>query len=166
MFAIGDTVMYGTQGVCRIVGTDRKRLRDREMEYLILRPVYDENFTLFVPLANERLTSKMHSILSADEAVEMIDKVIGEDTVWISDDALRRETQLRTISSGDRLNILRMIKSIHLHRIQQEEKGRTLHQSDENILRQAEKLVYDELAVVLGKRPDEILPYILEKSSA
>ena len=72
MFGVGDTVVYGTQGVCRIERTESRRVRGEYIDYLVLRPVYDSNSTLFIPKSNEKLTSKMREILSADE----IDKII------------------------------------------------------------------------------------------
>ena len=54
MFGVGDTVVYGTQGVCRIERTESRRVRGEYIDCLVLPPVYDSNSTLFIPKNNEK----------------------------------------------------------------------------------------------------------------
>ena len=166
MFGVGDTVLYGTQGVCKIAGTEQKRIRGEYVDYLVLRPIYDETSTIFVPKNNETLLAKMRAVLSKEEIYEMIRDMPDEDTIWIEDDNLRKQQYQQIISDGDRRKLVKLIKTLHLHRLSQEEKGRHLHQADEVVLKQAEKLLHDEFALVLNIRPDEVLPFILEQTEA
>ena len=85
-FGVGDTVLYGTQGVCRIERTEKQRVRGNDIEYYVLCPVYNENSTVFVPMQNDALVSKMRSILSAEDIYEMIRSMPEEDTIWIDDE--------------------------------------------------------------------------------
>lgn len=163
MFSIGDTVVYGTQGVCRIEGTQTKRIRGEYVDYLVLRPVYDSNSTVFVPKNNEKLLSKMREILPADEIYRIIRELPEKDPVWIDDDNIRKAKYQEVIDEGDRSKIMLIIKTLHQHRIKQQEKGRRLHQPDEYILGQAEKLLYNEFALVLDIQPDEVVPFIMKQ---
>lgn len=163
MYCVGDTVLYGSQGVCKIVGTDEKKIGGSKIEYFVLKPVYDENSTVFVPSSNDNLMSKMRSILSADEIYSMIKAMPDEDTIWIEDDNERKQKYQQIVLNGDRRKLVQLIKTLHLHEIAQREKNRKLHQSDEYILKQAEKLLYDEFALVLNIKPDEVLPFIMEQ---
>ena len=72
MFQVNDTVSYGTHGVCQITEIGEKNLTGKSMEYYILKPVYNENSTLYVPVHSENLTGKMRRILSVQEIREMI----------------------------------------------------------------------------------------------
>ncbi|MGN1456768.1 MAG: CarD family transcriptional regulator [Acutalibacteraceae bacterium] len=163
MFGVGDTVLYGSQGVCRIVGTEEKELGGNSIEYFVLKPVYDENSTLFVPMSNSSLLSKMKSVLSAEQIYEMIKEMPTEDTIWIDDDNERKQKYQQIINDGNRHKLVQLIKTLHIHEMSQQEKGRKLHISDEIVLKQAEKLLYDEFALVLKIKPDEVLPFIMQQ---
>lgn len=163
MFCVGDTVLYGSQGVCRIVGTDEKKLGGTKVEYFVLKPVYDENSTLFVPSTNTNLISKMRNVLSAQQIYDMIKTMPDENTIWIEDENERKQKYQQIVIEGNRQKLVQIIKTLHLHQISQEEKGKKLHQADENILKQAEKLLYNEFALVLNIQPDEVLPFITEQ---
>lgn len=166
MFGVGDTVLYGTQGVCRITGTEQKRIRGEYVDYLVLRPVYDENSTIFVPAKNENLTAKMKNILSAEEIYGMIRSIPEEVTIWIEDENQRKAEYQQIVNEGDRKKLIQLIKTLHAHKITQEEKGRHLHQADEAVLKQAEKLLHDEFALVLNINPEDVAPFIMEQIGA
>ena len=163
MFGVGDTVLYGTQGVCKIAETEQKRVRGEYVDYLVLRPVYDENSTIYIPADNETLTAKLRRILSAEEIYEMIHSMPDEETIWIDDDNQRKVQYQQIISGGDRRKLVRLIKTLHLRKVSQEKNGKKLHQSDEAILKQAEKLLHNEFALVLNIKPEEVLPFIMEQ---
>lgn len=163
MFAIGDIVLYGTNGVCKIVGTDEKEIEGDLIEYLVLKPVYDENSTLFVPKKNKVLLSKIRSVMSAEEIYELIKAIPDEDTIWINDENDRKVKYQSIINEGDRKKLVQLIKTLHLHKLSQQGKGRKLHQSDENLLKQAEKLLHDEFAIVLNIQPNEVVPFIMQQ---
>ncbi len=163
MYSTGDTVVYGTQGVCRIEGTQTKRIRGEYVEYLVLRPVYDQNSTVFVPKKNEKLMTKMRDVLSAEEIYNIIQELPEKDPIWIEDDNIRKSKYQEMIDEGDRRKIMLIIKTLYRHRIEQEEKGRRLHQADEFILKQAEKLLHDEFALVLEIKPEEVVPFIMKQ---
>ena len=39
----GDVVVYGSQGICRITGTEKMRVGGKSTVYFILNPVYRKN---------------------------------------------------------------------------------------------------------------------------
>ena len=163
MFCIGDTVLYGSQGVCKIIEIAEKTFGGDTILYYVLKPVYDENSTVFVPVSNAALVAKMRSVLSAEEVYDMIREMPDEETIWIDDENERKQQYHHILAESDRRKLVKMIKTLHLHRTAQNQKGRKLHQSDENMLKQAEKLLYNEFAMVLNIKPDEVLPFILEQ---
>ena len=60
MFQVNDMVLYGTNGVCKVVDIDERDCGGRMVEYYILKPIYAANSTIFVPVNNEKLTSMMN----------------------------------------------------------------------------------------------------------
>ncbi len=163
MFGVGDTVLYGTKGVCKIENTEKRYVRSEYRDYLVLRPVFDMNSKIFVPADSEAARAKMQNVISADDAEKMIGSVATADTIWVSDDNERKQHYIGIMDKCDRMSILRIIITLHIHRAEQAERGRRLHQSDETVLRQAEKLLYDEFAYVLGVSPKEISQQIEER---
>lgn len=163
MFETGDTVIYGSQGVCKITGTEQKKIGGKYVNYLVLHPIYDENSTIFVPSDNETLMGKMKPVLSEKEIYDMINSISDEEIIEAGDDNERREQYQRIISEGDRYMLFRLIKTLYLKKLSQEKKGKRLHQSDEMILKQAEKILHNEFALVLDIKPDEVLPFIINR---
>jgi CarD family transcriptional regulator len=62
IFSIGDTVIYGIHGICKITDIQKRDFMGEIADYFILSPIYDERSTVFVPCENENLTSKMKRI--------------------------------------------------------------------------------------------------------
>ena len=163
MFSIGDTVVYGTQGVCRISEITEREICKKKMRYYVLRPVYQENNTLFVPVDNDTLTSRMSAVLSNEEIKELIRAIPDEDTMWIDDDMRRREKYREILSSSDRRAIVRVIKTLHEEQQRRKEVGNKLQQADELLLHRAETLLHSELALVLNISPEQVVPFLTEQ---
>ncbi len=163
VFGAGDTVIYGSQGVCKITRKEQKRIGGKYVDYLVLQPVYDENSTIFVPANNEVLTGKMKPVLSQEEIYDMINSISDDDIIMADNDSERREQYQKIIAEGDRRMLFRLIKTLYLEKLSQEKKGKKLHQSDGLILKQAEKLLHNEFALVLDMKPDEVLPFIINR---
>ena len=161
----GDVVVYGSQGICRITGTEKMRVGGKSTVYFILNPVYRKNSKIFVPSDNEKLMEKMHSVIEKDEIDELIRNAAEDTSEWIENDAERKDFFKSALASGDRGKIINVIKTIRLHKTEREESGKRLHQSDEAFLKEAEALIYEEFAVVLGIEPVKVLDYIMDEIS-
>ena len=57
-FKEGDVVVYGSQGICRITGTEKMRVGGKSTVYFILNPVSGKTQRFFVPSDNEKLMEK------------------------------------------------------------------------------------------------------------
>ena len=156
MFNIGDIVVYGTQGICRIDSCESKQIGKTAAEYYVLKPLYNESTAVFVPVANETLTAKMQSVLTRAQAEALIKNAPQIDVINISDEALKREQYKVILSSGDREQLVSLIKTIRLEKEIRRQSNKKLNINDEQTLRKAELLLYNELAFVLGVTPDEV----------
>ncbi len=160
MFTIGDTVIYGTQGVCRISDITKMKFANEIHEYYVLISISDNKSTAYVPIDNEKLTSKMKSVLSPQQVDELIDSIAGANTEWIDDDANRKECFAAAIKSGDMHELIEIINMLHQHRRLLSESKKTLHTADEKFLREAEKLLNNEISYSLGIKASEVPQYI------
>ncbi len=164
MFSIGDTVLYGNDGVCRISEITEKSFGSSTSLYYILVPVFNNRSTVFVPKDNERLVSRMQAILPVDEIKGLIE-ACDEGIAWIDADSERAEYFKSLISGGEFPKILNMARCILKHRDEIMSNGKKLHKSDENILKDAVRIVYEELAMSVDVLKDDIADIICRKKS-
>lgn len=161
MYQIGDLVVYGCQGVCRIVATEERSTERKNITYYVLVPVDQTGATYRIPTENPAALAKLRPIISR----EKIDALLQDEQVrklcWISDENQRKQRYRELISSGDYKALLMMIHAIHQHKESQMEAGRKLHMADENFLRDAQRLLAGEFSVALGIAPEQVGTYIL-----
>lgn len=160
MFCIGQTVLYGSNGVCMIDGVTEKRIGSSKMEYYVLKPVSTGTSTLFVPVSNQQLVGKIRSVLTAEEAEEILNN-LPECGEWNDNKLERSESFKAVISSGDSVELIRLIRLISLHEREQVQKGKRLHLSDERFLKEAEKMICEEFSIVLNTTRESVLSRIL-----
>lgn len=163
MFEVGEKVMYSVNGVCEITDITEKVFGKTKIKYYVLKPVYNDKSTLFVPVENENLVSKMKKLWSSDKLDKVLDEISHKEVSWNSNDVARKEEFRNTISYGNVEDILVLLKLIWQQRCAQISKGRRLHISDEMYLRDAERMIKEEIATVIGISQDEVIPYIQDK---
>ena len=155
MYNIGDMVAYGAQGVCRVDEIASRQFGGAVMDYYILKPVFDSRSTISVPVANERLTARMRKPLDARQAGDVVAGIGEAQSLWISDDNLRRERYNAVIIDGDPSQVAALFKTLVLRKKELEGLSRKLRSVDENFLRQCEKMLCCELSYAgLGCQSD------------
>lgn len=160
MFSINDTVLYGANGVCRITDICQKEFSGVIKDYYILTPLSNETMTIFVPVNNKLLTNRIKRILSKEEICDLITTASSKHINWIIDDNERKEHYRTILSSGNRLEILNMIRELYIHKQEQLKNGKKMHLSDEQLMKEAERLLYSEFSLVLNIRADEVPKFI------
>ena len=94
MFKISDYVCYGATGVCQITGTKKERISGVTKEYYVLKPVFNENSAVYVPMDSPVLVEKMRPVLSATEIKKLITNAKKRNDEWIIND-FRRSKQFK-----------------------------------------------------------------------
>ena len=164
MFQVNDVIIYGTQGVCKITGTEEKTISGKKKTYFVLKPVSDKGATIFAPTDNELVLKKMRRLLTKDQIHKLIDSMPQENAVWIENENARKELYKKVLEKGDHLELINMIKAIYTHKTQREAEGKRLHMSDERFFKDAEQILYNEFQFVLdlnGK--DDLMRYIFAR---
>ena len=160
MFQVNDMVLYGTNGVCRVVDIDERDCGGRMVEYYILKPIYASNSTVFVPVNNEKLTSKMRYVLTKEEIDAKIRAIPEVQEEWMDDERARKEHFKDMVSRADTFELIQLIKMLIEHREKVVARGKKLHVADERMLQEAEKMICDEFYYVLGIPKEEVPSYI------
>lgn len=162
MYKVNDTVIYGTQGVCKIIEIAEKDFMGKKREYYVLTPINNASTTLFAPTDNEAVLAKLRRILSKEEIQVLVDSMGNEDPVWITNENERREKFREIIASGNHRALIQMIKALWIQKQKRESEGKKLHMSDERFFKDAEQLLYDEFQYVLEINKEELISYLFE----
>ncbi len=161
MFKIEETVLYGVNGICTITDIEEKKINKDIKKYYVLKPIYNKASTLFVPVDNELLTSKMKKILSKKEIYDLIESISDEDNDWIENEQERNKKYSEILKSGERREIMKMLRALHNHRIKLKDTGRKFHVADEKIMRAAEGILHEEFAYVLDIKRENVTEFIV-----
>ena len=160
MYSIGDMVMYGSFGICKVTAIEMRDLTGEEQEYYILKHINSEKNIFYVPTNNDTALSKMHPICSKAEVDELISHMNSEGLIWIDNDIKRKEEYSRIIKDADKHEIIRLIKTLYLRRKELAENGKKLRSTDENYLSLAENMLFEEFAYALDIDKSEVVEYI------
>lgn len=166
MYQVGDLIIYGGEGVCRVaaVGPAPIAAADPGRLYYTLTPVYRKG----VVYAPTDVDVPMRPALSREEALSLIRSIptMDQNTLEFADAkqaALEYKALLQTYDHG---NLLRLIRAIYAKNERAIVQGKSYSHVDEKFLKRARELLHGELAVSLGVEPDEVERMIREAVEA
>ncbi|MGN0628936.1 MAG: CarD family transcriptional regulator [Oscillospiraceae bacterium] len=163
MLNVGETLVYGSSGVCRVEDICVRDCGSGKREYYVLQPVYDTRSTVYVPTDSEKLVSHAKALLTRQEVYDMIDDMPEDSFEWIVNDKERGETFRNILEEGSRKDVVKLIRTLYLRKKELSERGKKLRSSDESIMQRAERLLYGEFAWVLGINPSEVTGFIAQR---
>lgn len=163
MYQAGEWVVYGIHGICRVVGTEKQLVNRKRTQYLVLEPLSQSESRFYLPMENPVAMAKLNAVLSRDALCELLASDQIRQDVWINEENQRKQCYRELITSGDRIALLRMIRSLYSYKEAQLASGRKFHQSDDNFLRDAEKLMASEIALVMQMSTEEARTYLREQ---
>lgn len=163
MFTCGQKVVYGIHGVCSILDTEIRMIDRKKVEYFVLEPVNQPGTRFYIPTQNQAALAKLQPLLTPDALDRLLKSEDASKDVWISDENHRKQRYRELINSGDRAALICMVRMLRKHKSMQIESGKKFHLCDENFLRDAEKLLSAEFALVLDIPVSEVGAYIESK---
>ena len=163
MYEIGQQVLYGIHGVCTVAAIELMRFGKEKARYYVLEPVEQPGSRFYVPVGNEAAVSKLRPLLSREALLELLHSEEVRNYPWTADENQRKLLFRELINSGDREALMGMIVALHRHKKAQLAAGRKFHQSDENFLNDAHKLLNAEFSQVFGLEPKEVNGFILRE---
>ena len=106
MYQVGELVVYGMHGVCRVVSEEERLVDKKRLNYLALEPLSNGNSRFLVPTQNAAAMAKLQPILSKEELEAMITSEDVKTSEWIREENQRKQTYRELIGSGDRKVLL------------------------------------------------------------
>ena len=163
MYQIGQRVIYGIHGVCRIVAKEMKSMGGQKKEYYVLEPADQPGVVFYVPTGNQAAVAKMRALLTREEFEELLCSQKDRCSAWIDDENQRKQRYRELIAQNDRGELLAMVSALYDHKRQQQDLGRKFHLCDENFLKDATKLLSAEFSLILGISQAEVVEYMKQQ---
>ena len=160
MYQIGEQVVYGMHGVCCVVDQEERTVDRKKVQYLVLEPVGQTGSRYLVPVHNKNAMAKLCHMLTAEQLAQMVQSPKVHADGWIRDENQRKQLYRDLISSGDREKLMQMVCTLYRHKAEQAASGKKVHLCDDNFLRDAEKLLCSEIALVMNMAPDQAKVYL------
>ena len=158
MFKVNDYVIYKSTGVYKIVDIVKEDIHGIDIEYYVIQPVYGNNLTIKAPVKTAQTT--MRKTMTKEDVLSLIATMPEQETIWIEDDRQRNEYFKDTLKNGNSEEWVKLIKTLYLEKQKKSDAGKKLMKTDEQIMKAAEKNLYEEFAVALNISPDEVVSYI------
>ena len=160
VFAIGDLVVYGGEGVCRVESIGRSAIScaDPTREYYTLAPLYHTG-QVITPVDTRVLMRPIMTAQEAEAFVAALPSLAPESTGEMSQRAAREHYQA-VVTSYDCTRIAAFMKCLWCKRAAAIKSGKKVSQLDERYAKRAEDNLYGELAAALGIGRDDVCSYI------
>ncbi len=165
MLNVGECVIYGSHGLCRIedVLVPPFLGRGEEKDYYQMVSAVDAGSVLYVPV--DGAEDKIREYLSPDDAEELIDDIEYSPELELPDGKKAEPAIKDIIKRNIADEMMSLVKSLHKIKAVRESEGKKFASLNEKYLNIAEKLLYTELAFSLETEKDEIKRRVLEELS-
>lgn len=162
MFEIGEFVIYGFNGICRvqdithldIAGSEKDRL------YYLLTPLGNAGSKVYIPVDNDKIT--VRKVLTDKEAWKLIDEIPDIDEMWVQNDKQREGVYKNALRTCDCRELVRIIKTSYIRKQERLKQGKKATATDDKYLKQAKDNLYSELAFAIGREKAEMEEIITE----
>jgi CarD family transcriptional regulator len=165
MYSIGDMVVYGSTGVCRVTDITRPDFSDASDErlYYVLTPQY-QNGVIYTPVDTKVFMREVITVPEIEALVSEIPTV--EARGYYSSSVQLLTAYYETILKSYRcIDLAKLVLSIRAKKKELESQNRKLGQIDARFMKRAEELLFGELAVVLDLAPDAVPAWLEERIS-
>jgi len=160
MFQVGDYIVCGSNGVCKVeeVGPLRLSRVSKDRTYYTLKPVYDAGGKIFIPVDNDKVVLRF--ILSKEQVMELLEEIPQIDRLWIKDEKKREQEYKSAVNSCDCKRLVQIIKTLYFRKRERIRNGKKMTAVDDRYFHIAEERLYEELALALSISKNEVEKYI------
>lgn len=151
------------QGACKIEDITEVDFSDKGKLYYKLIPECDKDSEIYVGVQNAE--KKMRSLISLEEATQMVKDIPNAKGIWISNDREREQAYKQALFEGDYAEIIGIMVGLYEKRKSRQEQGKRQTELNNRIFRNTRNVLLGELAIVLHTDIDSVEKE-LEKNSS
>ena len=161
MFHVGDYIVYGSNGICRVEEITHPDIAgiDEDKLYYVLVPEKTRDSRLFCPTDNSRVVLRS---VTADEAAALMEEVKEIEPLQVESERMRDDSYKKAMKSCDLRQCVKVIKALLIRKEERESHGKKVTVTDERYMKLAEEGLYSELSLVMGKDREEIKEKFLD----
>ena len=165
MLNVGECVIYGSHGLCRVrdILIPSFLERGKEKEYYQMISAVDTGSVLYVPV--DGAEDKVREVITADVAEDLIDEIEETPELQLPEGKKAEPAIMSVIKRNMADEMMSLVKSLRKIKAVREAEGKKFAALNEKYLNIAEKLLYTELAFSLETEKDDIKRRVLEELS-
>ena len=149
MFKVNDIVVY-VSDVCKITNLNNAT------KYYTLKPIDDKSLVIKIPFDNDRV----RGLISKKEVGKIIKQIPDVSLIEFKNPKMVENEYKKLLYSNEHLNLIKIIKTTHLRNKERVDNNKKKSEKDSTYFKLAEKLLYNEFAIVLNKTYDETKEYV------
>ena len=165
MLNVGECVIYGSHGLCKVrdILIPSFLERGKEKEYYQMVSAVDAGSVLYVPV--DGADDKVREVIAADVAEDLIDDILYAEELELPEGKKAEPAIMEVIKRNVCDEMMSLVKSLRKIKAVREAEGKKFAALNEKYLNIAEKLLYTELAFSLETEKDDIKRRVLDELS-
>lgn len=162
VFEIGEKIVDKTGKVCKIVNIEELDYGLGIKTYYVLAPCFTNNSSLRIhtPIDQE---GKLRKIMTRKEVENLLKELPSIETIWFPNPKIRKTKFREIYTSGQPLEIFRLIKSFNEKKEEFKKENKALSFSDESFLEEIKTNIYHEIALALNIEFNQVEKFIFEQ---
>ena len=160
MFKVGDYIVHGRNGVCKVVDITHLDMSgvDKDQLYYALVPMKSEDSKIFYPVDSDKVV--MRSVVTKDQAKDLVSEIKDIEPMRIENDRQREAKYKEALVSCDCKQLICITKTMYARNKERTAQGKRLTYLDDRYLKEAKQNLNDEFSIALGIEPREVEKYI------
>lgn len=165
MFDIGDYIVYGQNGICKVADITHPEISgaDDDKLYYVLIPEKTRDSKLFCPADNDKIV--IRKLITAEEAKQLMEESKSIEPLEIVNERARDDSYKMAMKSCDVRKAVSVLKTLLMRKKEREDSGKKITATDERYLKQAQEGLFTELSIATGISKDEIRDIMLANCS-
>jgi CarD family transcriptional regulator len=165
VFAVGDFIIYGSEGVFSVVEYSSSPVdKNDDRTFYVLRSAFgNDNNVIYTPVDNKNVV--MRAVMTHEQALEFIGRIPSIDTLEIEREKARRDVYRIAMMSGESDKYVSLIKTVYSRRQELQKSKKRLSDTDTYYEKKAKFCLYGELSIALGLSLSEVESFIYERLS-
>ncbi len=163
MFEKGETVYYGTAGVCKVNDICRSPFdkNDDRMFYVLEPSDFNTGTIIYAPVNNDKVM--LRPLMTENEAESLISSVATLPLIEIVNEKQRREEYRNAMRNGTPESLAMVIKTIHYRKSKGNTEKKRMSDTDTEFDKVARRALFGELSAALNISASEIESRINEQ---
>lgn len=154
MFEKGNYVVHTSDGICEISDIVMMNMSGVDREYYVLIPIEEKSAKIYMPV--DTAEKRVRLAMKKDEVWKLIKEIKAVEEAFVENEKERERIYRDAITSCNPRRLIGIMKTLYIRRQERLQSGKKSTAMDDRYFKLAEKLLYSEMALVLGVPKEEV----------